>query len=40
MKQARDIAAVIKALGFEKAILFGSSLGGIIGFQFAVDFPE
>ncbi|KAF9775761.1 hypothetical protein IL306_006116 [Fusarium sp. DS 682] len=39
-QQARDIRAVIKAVGFDKAILFGSSSGGIFGFQFAHDFPE
>lgn len=39
-QQARDVRAIIKALGFEKSILFGSSSGGIIGFQFAHDFPE
>ncbi|KAJ9136701.1 Acetyltransferase/esterase [Pleurostoma richardsiae] len=39
-QQARDILAVIKALGFDKSILFCSSLGGIIGFQFAIDHPE
>lgn len=39
-QQARDIIAIIKAIGFEKAIIFGSSLGGILGFQLAVDHPE
>ncbi|KAI6784326.1 uncharacterized protein J7T54_006371 [Emericellopsis cladophorae] len=39
-QQARDIRAIIKALGFHKAIIFGSSSGGIFGFQFAHDFPE
>ncbi|KAF4445774.1 hypothetical protein F53441_10523 [Fusarium austroafricanum] len=39
-QQARDIRVVIKAVGFEKAIIFGSSSGGIFGFQFAHDFPE
>ncbi|CAJ0546607.1 Ff.00g012340.m01.CDS01 [Fusarium sp. VM40] len=39
-QQARDIRAVIKAVGFDKAIIFGSSSGGIFGFQFAHDFPE
>nr|RYP74266.1 hypothetical protein DL771_003087 [Monosporascus sp. 5C6A] len=39
-QQARDIRAIIKALGFEKSILFGSSSGGIFAFQFAHDFPE
>ncbi|KAM5344081.1 hypothetical protein ACJ41O_012618 [Fusarium nematophilum] len=39
-QQARDIRAIIKALGFDKSILFGSSSGGIFAFQFAHDFPE
>ncbi|RFU34347.1 hypothetical protein B7463_g1990, partial [Scytalidium lignicola] len=39
-QQARDIRAVIRAVGFDKSILFGSSLGGILSFQFALDFPE
>lgn len=39
-QQARDIRAIILAMGFEKAILFGSSSGGIFAFQFAHDFPE
>lgn len=39
-QQARDVLAIIKQLGFEKSILFGSSAGGIIAFQFALDYPE
>lgn len=39
-QQARDIRAVINAMGFGKSILFGSSSGGIFAFQFAHDFPE
>ncbi|KAL0938472.1 alpha/beta hydrolase fold-containing protein (acetyltransferase/esterase) [Colletotrichum truncatum] len=39
-QQARDVRAVINVLGFDKAILFGSSGGGIISFQFALDFPD
>jgi pimeloyl-ACP methyl ester carboxylesterase len=39
-QQARDIRAIIVALGFDKSILFGSSSGGIFAFQFAHDFPE
>ncbi|KAK1829308.1 Alpha/Beta hydrolase protein [Podospora conica] len=38
-QQARDIRAVIAALGFAKAIVFGSSSGGIFALQFAHDFP-
>ncbi|RDL36139.1 Uncharacterized protein BP5553_06751 [Venustampulla echinocandica] len=39
-QQARDVRAIIKVLGFEKSIIFGSSSGGIFAFQFAHDFPE
>ncbi|KAF4843340.1 putative hydrolase [Colletotrichum siamense] len=39
-QQARDIRAVIRALGFDKAIVFGSSSGGLFSLQFAHDFPE
>ncbi|KAK5654763.1 hypothetical protein OQA88_7088 [Cercophora sp. LCS_1] len=39
-QQARDIRAIILAMGFDKAILFGSSSGGIFAFQFAHDFPD
>ncbi|PKS10084.1 hypothetical protein jhhlp_003381 [Lomentospora prolificans] len=39
-QQARDIRAIIRVLGFEKSILFGSSGGGVLAFQFAHDFPE
>jgi pimeloyl-ACP methyl ester carboxylesterase len=39
-QQARDIRAVIRAVGFDKAIIFGSSSGGIFGYQFAHDYPE
>lgn len=38
-QQARDIRAVVTALGFDRAILFGSSSGGIFALQFAHDFP-
>ncbi|KAE8442944.1 hypothetical protein EG329_002548 [Mollisiaceae sp. DMI_Dod_QoI] len=38
-QQARDVAAIIKAIGFSKSIIFGSSLGGVIAFQFGIDFP-
>jgi pimeloyl-ACP methyl ester carboxylesterase len=39
-QQARDIRAVIRACGHEKAIVFGSSSGGIFALQFAHDFPQ
>ena len=38
-QQARDVRAVITALGFNKSIIFGSSSGGIFALQFAHDFP-
>lgn len=38
-QQARDVVSVIKAVGFSKAIVFGSSLGAIVGFQLALDSP-
>ncbi|KAH7354757.1 acetyltransferase/esterase [Rhexocercosporidium sp. MPI-PUGE-AT-0058] len=39
-QQARDVLAVIKAMGREKSIVFGSSLGGVLGFQLACDYPD
>ncbi|KAF9873931.1 putative acetyltransferase/esterase [Colletotrichum karsti] len=39
-QQARDVRAIIQVLGFDKAIIFGSSMGGLLAFQFAHDFPE
>jgi pimeloyl-ACP methyl ester carboxylesterase len=35
-----DVAALIKALGYEKAHVVGMSLGGMIGQIVAADFPE
>jgi pimeloyl-ACP methyl ester carboxylesterase len=37
---ARDVRALMDALHIDKAIVGGSSLGGIISAQFAVDYPE
>src|SRR5690349_8171229 len=37
---ARDVRALMDALGLEKAIVGGSSLGGIVSAQFAVDYPD
>ena len=38
-QQARDATAIIKAIGNDKAIIFGSSGGGIISLELAaVDF--
>ncbi|KAH7313931.1 Alpha/Beta hydrolase protein [Stachybotrys elegans] len=39
-QQARDIVAIIKALGFAKATIFGSSLGGLLTFVVAAEYPE
>jgi pimeloyl-ACP methyl ester carboxylesterase len=39
-QQARDIRAVIRALGFDRSVVFGSSSGGIFSLQFAHDYPE
>jgi len=37
---ARDLRALLDALGIERAIVGGSSLGGVVTAQFAVDYPE
>jgi len=39
-QQARDIRAVVAALGFARSVLFGSSSGAIFALQFAHDFPD
>ncbi|CAN5335270.1 alpha/beta hydrolase [soil metagenome] len=39
-QQARDAAAIIKAMGVDKAIIFGSSGGGTIGLELAAIKPE
>ncbi|KAM7211749.1 Alpha/Beta hydrolase fold [Rhypophila decipiens] len=39
-QQARDARAVIKTMGHDKSIVFGSSSGGIFALQFAQDFPD
>jgi 3-oxoadipate enol-lactonase len=37
---ARDLRALLDALGIERAIIGGSSLGGIVAAQFGVDYPD
>jgi len=37
---ASDLCGLLDALNIEKAIVGGSSLGGIVAAQFAVDFPD
>jgi pimeloyl-ACP methyl ester carboxylesterase len=39
-QQVRDARAIILAMGFQTLIIFGSSSGGIFGFQLAHDFPD
>ena len=39
-QSARDVVAIIQALGFEKASIFGTSAGGIIALQLGVSYPE
>ncbi len=39
-QSARDILAIIRHLGFEKANIFGTSMGGVIAFQFGIQFPQ
>ena len=40
MESARDIVAIIKAMGSAKASLFGTSSGGIFALQVAQSYPE
>jgi pimeloyl-ACP methyl ester carboxylesterase len=40
LESARDIVAIIKAMGYEKASLFGTSSGGILALQVAQSYPE
>jgi len=39
-QQANDIAAIIRSLAFEKAIIFGNSLGANLTFQMGIDHPS
>eukprot|EP01137_Pigoraptor_chileana_P025928 Opistho-2@96161 len=36
----RDVAALIKALGHEKAVVMAHDWGGIVAWQFAMQYPE
>jgi len=38
-QQAADALAVVRALGFDGAVVFGCSLGGVVALQFALDHP-
>jgi pimeloyl-ACP methyl ester carboxylesterase len=40
VESARDVVAIIKTLGFEKASVFGTSSGGLIALQLAASYPE
>ena len=40
VQQARDVVAIVKAMGREMTSVFGNSAGGKIAFQVAVSFPE
>jgi pimeloyl-ACP methyl ester carboxylesterase len=40
IQQCRDIIAIIKALGYQRASLFANSGGAVIAFQFSVSYPE
>ena len=40
MESARDVTAIIRALGYTKAALFGTSSGGTIALQVAESYPE
>jgi len=37
---ARDIRGLMDALGIERAIVGGASLGGVVSSQFGLDYPE
>ena len=39
-QSARDVVAIIKALGYSKANLFGTSSGGLIALQVVASYPE
>ena len=39
-QQARDVIAIIKDMGHQRASIFANSGGAVIAFQFAVSYPE
>ena len=39
-EMSRDVAAILDALGIDKAVLVGNSIGGMIAMQFNLDFPD
>jgi pimeloyl-ACP methyl ester carboxylesterase len=39
-QQARDVVAVLKASGFERALVFGNSAGAEVGLELAKNHPE
>lgn len=38
--QARDIRAVVTAVGFDKAAIVGHDLGGIVAYSYAAQYPD
>jgi pimeloyl-ACP methyl ester carboxylesterase len=38
--QARDIRAVIEALGFDQAVIVGHDLGGMVAYAYAAQYPS
>ena len=40
VQSARDVVAIIKALNFSKASIFGTSSGGLIALQFAASYAD
>ncbi len=39
-QHANDLAHLMDALGIDRAIIQGTSWGGVVGLRFAIDFPE
>lgn len=38
-QMAADVAALVRALGYERVLMAGASLGGCVALQFAIDHP-